>query len=625
MRIKADYCARSHMDMISKIVIKHFRSINEIEIADLSHINVFSGLNDVGKSNVIKALNVFFTNDVDRHSPFDFQRDTNSWHSHYSSSGHNKKEVSIRFTFRRPKRRYESSLSEEFWIEKYWDIINQPQPKTTWGDANGTKSWEERPRALTEFMNRSHFFYIPAVRDRDYLRYLLSQYSKTITDRPSAELQSANAELSRVVSKESASLRKSLFDLTGLQFSLQLPESLLTLLEAAGLYTEGNKSLQLRGDGIQALAVAGILAYLTSEKKNDFYYWGFEEPENSLEYIKSTELATKIETIYSRQAQIFLSTHSPAFLSMESRKTSTYRLSLRREREYQGHTEDVTSVEPVFLGAHEDHTKRIANELGFFELVKKIDREYRDYEKDRKVLYDNLTKLEKATMPLLIVEGIHDVNALKYAWKRLYKGPMPFTIFDGEGETRAGDLVEELYRVADGRKIGALFDHDLAGIGRFRKLCRKIHAQELAENDLSFVSKDLMVLVLPPPSFPDRKEQALNKNLSMEFYFSDDFLMCIDKRTGHQLFRTDKLIYDGKHVELDEDTIKDLFDSGRKSMIHRALNNDESAKRKVIDALVELEDEDFLPFHHMFEIIMGHLQPGVDLQLKPSLNSALSE
>ena len=64
------------MNLINKIEIKHFRSINELVIEDISDINVFSGLNDVGKSNVIKALNLFFNDEVDRESKFDFQRDT---------------------------------------------------------------------------------------------------------------------------------------------------------------------------------------------------------------------------------------------------------------------------------------------------------------------------------------------------------------------------------------------------------------------------------------------------------------------------------------------------------------------------------------------------------------------
>lgn len=44
---------------IKRIYIKNFRSIKSTLI-DLENINIFYGLNDVGKSNVLKALNLFF-------------------------------------------------------------------------------------------------------------------------------------------------------------------------------------------------------------------------------------------------------------------------------------------------------------------------------------------------------------------------------------------------------------------------------------------------------------------------------------------------------------------------------------------------------------------------------------
>ena len=70
-----------NMNVIEKIEINHFRSIYKVEIDRLSHVNVFSGLNDVGKSNVIKALNLFFKNQVDWQTDLDFQRDTNACHA----------------------------------------------------------------------------------------------------------------------------------------------------------------------------------------------------------------------------------------------------------------------------------------------------------------------------------------------------------------------------------------------------------------------------------------------------------------------------------------------------------------------------------------------------------------
>lgn len=604
------------MELIKKIEIKHFRSIHDVVIDDLSHINVFSGLNDVGKSNVIKALNVFFNNEVERNTAFNFETDTSSWHSHRSSAGHSKKLVTIRLTFRRPAR-YREKLPDLFWIERYWDLENQNQAKTTWGSHDFEKSWDDRPRALTEFMNRSHFFYVPAIRDRDYFRHLLSQFSRSITDKASSELESAGETLSTVLSDESSSLRASLKELTNLNFVLKLPDSLLALLEASGLYTVDDKALELRGDGIQGLAVASILAYLTNVKRRDFYYWGFEEPENSLEYINSTKLAQKMESTYSRKAQLFMSTHSPAFLSMENRRTSTYRVSKRLEPEYHGHAEEVSAIQPVFLGDHASHTIGIVDELGFFELVRSIDREYRDYERNKVELEDKLVTLREATKPLLIVEGIHDRDTLEHAWKRLSEDPIPFDILPADGESKLGDLVVQLYRLPRKPRVVALVDHDIAGIDRFGKLSRSICGKEPCMEDLTCCSGEFLIMTLPVPTVPDRTEQASNRNLTMEFYFPDDFLWNIDQESGKNLFRRDKFILNGMHKDIDEASLDFLLENGKKTIVH--LLPSKNGKQLLVKKLSKLPDSDFTPFHTLFYSVMLHLCPGSEMNSSPNV------
>ena len=55
--------------MINRIIIdfiriKNFRSIRN-EVIDAKDMNILVGLNDVGKSNVLKALNLFFNGQTD--------------------------------------------------------------------------------------------------------------------------------------------------------------------------------------------------------------------------------------------------------------------------------------------------------------------------------------------------------------------------------------------------------------------------------------------------------------------------------------------------------------------------------------------------------------------------------
>ena len=48
------------MRLISEIEIGYFRSIYKINISNIGDMAVFFGRNDSGKSNILRALNLFF-------------------------------------------------------------------------------------------------------------------------------------------------------------------------------------------------------------------------------------------------------------------------------------------------------------------------------------------------------------------------------------------------------------------------------------------------------------------------------------------------------------------------------------------------------------------------------------
>ena len=74
------------MEFIRKIEVHYFRSIYVLEIDQLSHVNVFSGMNDVGKSNILKALHLFFWNETDWDTPPWVHRDANAIHERIAES-----------------------------------------------------------------------------------------------------------------------------------------------------------------------------------------------------------------------------------------------------------------------------------------------------------------------------------------------------------------------------------------------------------------------------------------------------------------------------------------------------------------------------------------------------------
>src|SRR5262245_8819199 len=64
------------MKIIKSVEIINFRSIVKLETPfDFNHLNIIVGKNDIGKSNFLKALNLFFNGQTEIGVPFRFQDD----------------------------------------------------------------------------------------------------------------------------------------------------------------------------------------------------------------------------------------------------------------------------------------------------------------------------------------------------------------------------------------------------------------------------------------------------------------------------------------------------------------------------------------------------------------------
>ena len=137
------------MITIKKIHIQNFRSIVD-EVIDLDNINFFVGKNDCGKSNVLKALNLFFNGETDFGRKFDFSLDYSKLAKKVVKHA---SEIKISIDIVMPKSFKESGIKT--WT-KIWrngklhhDNINELFKESIKG---------------TTYLNRIKYFYIPAVK-----------------------------------------------------------------------------------------------------------------------------------------------------------------------------------------------------------------------------------------------------------------------------------------------------------------------------------------------------------------------------------------------------------------------------------------------------------------------------
>lgn len=99
--------------IIREIRIKNFRSIVEATIP-LDNFNIFVGLNDCGKSNVLKALNLFFNGETEAGHSLDFKRD----YCQHGRTGKGKaKEIVIEVSIQVPEEFSEAGIKK--W-KKVW-------------------------------------------------------------------------------------------------------------------------------------------------------------------------------------------------------------------------------------------------------------------------------------------------------------------------------------------------------------------------------------------------------------------------------------------------------------------------------------------------------------------------
>jgi|TARA_B110000240_G_scaffold122983_1_gene137279 AAA15 family ATPase/GTPase len=327
------------MKLIEKIEIKYFRSFGEknVKIIDLKDLNIFSGSNDVGKSNVLKALNLFFNDEINIGEKFDLRKDLSFLQRTRSNTKletrkSNRTEedtytsqrdlfVKVKVFFNRDIPSNKSTTPKKFWVEKTWNKNGFNKQTSNIQTAYKQKNKKEPTTyqaaalqgQLTQFLNSVSYEYVPAVKDRKFLQYLFKKLQNSLFDRDSTFKETSN-EINEKITSTTGDLFREFKEKTGIDAQFSVPESLIDFFTTINVSTENGISLYSRGDGMQARFIPAILNEISKGKK--YIIWGFEEPENSYEYRNAEILANDFLNIYSVAKQIFITSHTKEFLSL---------------------------------------------------------------------------------------------------------------------------------------------------------------------------------------------------------------------------------------------------------------------------------------------------------------------
>ena len=444
---------------ISQIQIKNFRSIRN-EVIVPKDLNIFVGLNDAGKSNVLKALNLFFNGETDYGRKFAFSYDFTYL---FPKSSHSTKEIRITIKFDIPDTYSESG---EYTWTKVWRTNGYFVETILNSQGNSPNPKSRVPGAL----RRIKYRYVPAIKSREYFKTLLG-------DLYTAVFSSINNPLEESVNTFSASLRDYTQELSSsieqqLQISslLSFPDDLNDIFKALIFETscnlEGiNVPLTARGDGIQIRHIPIILRFIAHEDQKSRQrgsmkvctIWGFEEPENGLELLKTFQLANEFET-YSNEIQIFLSTHSPAFYMKKDTETACVYFVSKK-----GNSDETNISQSI-------STSLLAENMGLLPIVAPfIEEQSKKLSKAEQIYSENFL----TDVPTILVEGETDIEYLSIAIEN--HSPILHQMIennqlriickkDEAGTERLSDWALAWIYSGFKSKMFALFDKDQAGI-----------------------------------------------------------------------------------------------------------------------------------------------------------------
>lgn len=309
--------------IIKEIKIKNFRSIEKADIT-LSEITMFVGMNDVGKSNVLKSLNLFFNNETDYKQDFHFEID---FCKHAVPRVKKADEIIIELIINAPSTYAGVSKKDDknnvIW-KKIWRKGGLHQEIIKLSDNK-----ELPPRSkLNSWLRNLKYNYIPAIRDNLYFESLLSNLHDSLADTIESELKFAGKSFIDRIEANTKSMIDEIDKRLKLKSQIKLPPNLQSLFKTLDFSTvDGNFEISLsnRGDGIKTRYIPVILKFISEQYNFNRTkgspvintIWGYEEPENNLEMLASFKLAHDFLD-YSKDTQILLSTHSPGFYTLNS-------------------------------------------------------------------------------------------------------------------------------------------------------------------------------------------------------------------------------------------------------------------------------------------------------------------
>lgn len=583
---------------IQSIRIKNFRSIRNVFI-NVSGMNIFVGLNDAGKSNVLKALNLFFNNNTNYDVRFDFEKDFSYL---FPKTSHSTKEILIELKVEIPNSYQNSGI---YTWRKAWRRGGETQEIILDEKGEEPSSRSRIPYTL----HRIKFRYVPAVKSKEFYKYLLSELYLTAAASLNSPLVESTKEFAGVIQNYTEQIHKEVGERIGIESQLTIPSDMTDMFRTLIFMTNGKDDevsipLEMRGDGIQSRHIPIILKYLAEEDQKTrnqgsvkiTSIWGYEEPENGIELLKSFDLADSFHE-YSENIQLFITTHSPAFYQQDNR-SGTKVFYVRK-----------SDANETVISESIDN-REIGNTMGLMPLVAPYiaDMQHKLSELMKRASDDLLVDV-----PTVFVEGITDKQYIELAITlfspklREMLNSDQLRIFTKDSEGGCSEIYNWVHAwifKKNRSKTLALYDKDAAGISARIELTSSETFKQAQNNKAEFI----------PPT--DSIKSLFNKKIFI--HYEIEHLLSYDcwqriKELGYVSERTSSALNSmlGEHADINRATkevIEDLIPDNtvRETIVY--YEPEKNSKEKIFSFVNKATEEEQKEYLSGFQSLIAILE-----------------
>jgi predicted ATP-dependent endonuclease of OLD family len=457
---------------LATLTVRNLRSIEELILPLRKGLTTIVGANSSGKSNVFRALELFFTGKIDRR-PFSAALDMPSWIMNATAPSA-RTSVMVDFdlslgTASRLWKAVEDTFRQKGWPvspEKRISIIRYFSRGAASGfqciiPTKGTRQSEcEEITGLADLLiRRVEYRYVPSLKDLQSTSFqevseelkarLLSVWAggdrKDVGKKREA-FQKIRQEIEQLIQDSAKGLSESLTanfpEVSFLKLAMASTE-LEDMIGSLEIFAnDGHETLmRQKGSGIQGASIIHMLKILrdTAPKganNKQLFLWNIEEPETFLHPSAQRRLALLLRE-QAKDTQILTTTHSPLFVDRRTPEAN----QLIQRKNISGHHCSIVAKLP-----REDPMKPIRESLGTS-------------------LADSLSVHEA----VILVEGVSDVTIFSEAYRRLcaqgvLRLPVDYVAFiSGHGSSQQATAYTILRSWSPLSKAVAVFDFDAAG------------------------------------------------------------------------------------------------------------------------------------------------------------------